>query len=123
MGMHIWYRLHLPPPATYEDAVEKIRQLRKYALTVGFTGAREWPGVDEVEMGTDADEHPAVTYVSEELGNGRERTTSVPATQWVRFSTMPGRGTESATMGLACYPETYDTTPPKNRRKYGRKRR
>ncbi len=115
MGMHIWYRLHLPPPATYEDAVEKIRQLREYALTCGFTGARDWPGVDEIEMGTDADERPAKTYVTEQLGNGRERTTAVPATQWVRFHTMPGDGTESALMGLAAYPATYDTTTAKEK--------
>jgi len=117
MGMHIWYRLHLPLPTTFDDAVSKIRQLREYALTVGFTGSEPLPPVGKIRMGTDADPQAEVHYVTEELGNGRERNTSVPARRWVRFSTMPGDGTESAVMGLACYPELYDTTRAKNRRK------
>ena len=107
--MHIWYRLHLPAPATFEDAVEKITQLRAYALTCSFTGAHDWPGVGELRMGTADDEYAAVHCVTEELGRGRERTIAVPATQWVRFHTMPGDGTESALMGLATYPATFDT--------------
>ncbi len=115
MGMHIWYRLHLPAPATFEDAIAKITQLREYALTCGFTGARDWPGVGELRMGNADDKYPAVHYVTEELGKGRERHISVPATQWVKFSTMPGDGTESALMGLATYPETYNARTAKQK--------
>jgi hypothetical protein len=36
----------------------------------------------------------------------------VRASRWVRFNTMPGRGTETVHFSLAEYPEHIDRTPP-----------
>ncbi len=57
MLMHVWYRLHLAP-ATFAEAIQKIEQLRAYALSCGFIGAHDGAPVDEIEMGTDADDRP-----------------------------------------------------------------
>jgi hypothetical protein len=51
VGLHIWYSLVLPPPASFDDATEKMRQLHDAAHTVGFTGHDEIPAVGEIDRG------------------------------------------------------------------------
>ncbi len=104
MGLSISYSLTLPPPATFEDAVEKITQLRRLAKDVGFLGHGDIPPLGEIEVGTASAEGERHS-VNELPSNGEPSFMSVPALRWVRFLAMPGRGTESAAFGLGEYPK------------------
>jgi hypothetical protein len=110
MGMHIWYALKLGEEATFEEAIEKIAELRRYAGTVGFRGAHDLPPVGELETGDGTEAWPPTYIVKRNLGKHREQSIAVPAIEWVGFPTMPGKGTESAYFGLARYPAIFRPT-------------
>jgi hypothetical protein len=58
MGMHIWYGLALGERETFANAIEKITELHRYALTVGFLGARDVVAVGEIETGNGTEPWP-----------------------------------------------------------------
>jgi len=111
MGMHIWYGLALAEEATFDDAIQKITQLHRYAKTVGFRGDHRFPPVGEIETGDGTEEWAPTFSVTLKLGGHRQQFVSVPALEWVGFSTMPGRGTETARFGLARFPKIFRPAP------------
>jgi hypothetical protein len=112
VGLHIWYSLVLPPPASFDDAIEKMRQLHDAAHTVGFTGHDEIPAVGEIQLGTASDDDAEERSVEMSSGESIVEPIWVRASRWVRFSTMPGPGAETALFSLGEYPEYVDGTPP-----------
>ena len=110
MGMHVWYGLALGEEATFAEAIDKITELHRYAKTVGFRGTSRFPAVGEIKTGDGTEKWPPTFSVRRKVGNHHEQTISVPAIEWVGFSTMPGEGTESAHFGLARYPKAFRPT-------------
>lgn len=103
MGLAVSYDLALPPPATFDDAVNKIRALHLFASRVGFSGYLDRPAVGPIEVGgisggQDCD------FV-EDRSEGSINSVAERSLRWVRFITMPGRGTETATFGLEECPD------------------
>ena len=115
MEMHIWYRLTLGEEATFAQAIDKITQLHRYAQTVGFRGGYEFPPVGEIKTGDGTEAWPPTFTVTNKLGGHQEQSISVPVIEWVGFSTLPGKGTESAYSALARYPTIFRPSATQSR--------
>jgi hypothetical protein len=89
-----------------------MRQLHNAAHTVGFTGNHPIAPVGEVRIGTASDDDAETRFAEVPSDENTVERIRVRASRWVRFNTMPGRGTETAHFSLAEYPEYIDRTPP-----------
>ena len=69
----------------------------------------------EIKTGDGTEAWPPTFTVTNKLGAHQEQSISVPAIEWVGFSTLPGKGTESAYFGLARYPTSFRPSATKSR--------
>jgi hypothetical protein len=112
VGVDIWYSLVLPPPASFDDAVAKMRRLHEASHAAGFSG---YGSISQSARSNSG--RPRIITPNADLSKRRPVRSATNLYAFVPFvgldsTRCPGRGTETADFSLCEYPEHVDRTPP-----------